>query len=101
MDQVVEFIHVHILVLCFIILLTVIVKIIAVINYKGFSLPAIFGSFFRMYNYRQRGDTLNEKRRAYMRLNNRINRFLYLCVVIFLIMLAIYRGDLFMANPAA
>ena len=95
MDQVVSFIHSLMPVLYILMAVAVILKIIMVINNRGFKVPVILASFFRIYKNREQTDTLNKKKRLYMKYSNLLNYFLHASVLLFLLMLAIYRGDIF------
>jgi len=75
--------------------LAFILKIILVFNTKGFDLPALIISFFKLYGESQLNMTTNKKRFNYMKYNNYLNYFLYFFVLLFVIMLLIFQKDMF------
>jgi hypothetical protein len=94
MDPIFEALHSAMPVLFILAALAIIVKIVMVIYSKGLSLPAIFVSFFRVYSKSQR-NTSSVRRKNFMRYNNYINFFLYGVIILFIILLIIYQGNIF------
>ena len=74
--------------------LAFIIKFILVVNSKGFDLPALFISFFKIYSKSQR-NTSSQRRKVFMKYNNFINYFLYVAFTLFIILLIIYQGGMF------
>lgn len=73
--------------------LLVILKIIVTTRYKGFDFTAFILSFFKLYVIKGRG--YSSKRKRYMRSNNLLNLSLYALFLLFLVMLIVYKGDVF------
>ncbi len=95
MDQIFQALHNAMPVLYVVTFLAVVLKIIIVINFKGFDALVIFMSFFRVYKRTQRESTGNRKRRAFMLYNNYINYYIYFFMALFLLMFIIFRSDMF------
>jgi len=95
MDQLIILIHEIMLLLYVASGLAIIIKIIMVINKKGFDLPSIIISFFRIYGKAERMHDRNKKRLKYMQYNNWLNYLIYTTLVLFVIMLAIYQQNIF------
>ncbi|WP_153797870.1 hypothetical protein [Foetidibacter luteolus] len=55
--------------------IAVIIKILYVFNVRGFDVPVLMLSFFRIYH--RRGHSSSRKRQEYMLVNNCINIYLY------------------------
>ena len=73
--------------------LLVILKIIITTRYKGFDFTAFILSFFKLYVITGRG--YSSKRKKYMRYTNLLNLALYAFLLLFLLMLIIFKGNVF------
>ena len=91
MDQALEILRNIIPYLHVITAILIIVKAIFVFRNKGFNVPAVIGSFFRIYSQSDVQTSHNEARRQYMRVNNFINYYLYLWIFLSIIMLVVYQ----------
>jgi len=99
MDQFFETIYNYLPAMYMAMLVAVIIKVIAVFYYRGFKAGALVRNFFRLYKKHERLKAVdNKKRLFFMQLTNTINIFLYVCIAIFLLMLAIYQGSIFSKN---
>ena len=67
-------------------------KMIVVFRAKGFNIPAVFVSFFRIYSKSKRYMTNNISRQQYMRINNYINYYLYIWILITIIILLVFHN---------
>jgi len=94
MDFIIEALHAAMPVLLILTGLAIIFKFILVMYNKGFDLPAVFISFFKIYSKSQRS-TSSERRKNYMRYNNFINYYLYIFIVLFIVVLISYQGAMF------
>ena len=73
-------------------IILVIVKTVLVFRAKGFNVPAVVGSFFRIYSQSDLQTSHNITRRQYMRTNNFINYYFYLWIFITIIMLVVFQS---------
>ncbi|HWB25482.1 MAG TPA: hypothetical protein VG738_08370 [Chitinophagaceae bacterium] len=94
MDQILEILHLVMPALYILAGIAIIAKVFFVVSNKGFNLPAIIISFFRIYT-RDKFNTANVKRKNFMRANNYINYFLYAVTALFILQLIVYQGDVF------
>lgn len=97
MDFVFELLHQAMPAVYVLAALAFIIKFILVINNKGFDLVAVVISFFKVYNKSQR-NTASPRRRAFMKFNNLLNYILYGCIILFLLLLLIFQGNMFTPN---
>jgi len=91
MDQVLEILRNIIPYLHVITAILVVVKAFFVFRNKGFNVPAVIGSFFRIYSQSDVQTSHNETRRQYMRINNFINYYLYFWVFVTIIMIVVFQ----------
>jgi len=94
MDFVFQLLHQAMPVVYVLAALAFILKFILVIYNKGFDLPAVFISFFKVYSKSQR-NTASLRRKGFMKYNNLLNFVLYGCIILFLVLLIIYQGNMF------
>lgn len=94
MEKVFIFIHSAMPIVYVLVAVLIIFKMVMVSRYKEFSFLVIFLSFFKIYTFTN-GATHSRKRKKYMLYNNVINLFVYLSFVLFLLMLIIYKGNIF------
>ena len=73
--------------------IALITKMIIVFRKKGFNIPAVFVSFFRIYSKSERYMTNNTNRQQYMKVNNYINYYLYTWIFITVIILLVFHGN--------
>lgn len=73
--------------------LLIVLKIIITTRYKGFDFTAFVLSFFKLYIIKGRG--YSSKRKRYMRYTNLLNLALYAFLLLFLLMLIIFKGNVF------
>lgn len=88
MDSTLEFLHSIIKVLHFLAAFAVILKCVIVFKSKGFNMPAVITSFFRIYTKSDFYMSSNQNRKQFMRTNNVINYYLWIwlfCVIIHLV----------------
>ncbi|HVX49734.1 MAG TPA: hypothetical protein VHB48_06225 [Chitinophagaceae bacterium] len=98
MDQVFELVHAVMPVLYIIAILAIIAKIVVVSLNKGFNLPAIIVSFFKIYGKSQLTSDRSARRKNYMRANNYLNYCIYTVFILFVLMLITYQGNVFIYN---
>jgi len=92
MDSIFDVLHMVMPVLYVIAAIALLAKIVLVFYYKGFDLPALVISFFKVYSKSQR-NTASDRRKGFMRYNNWLNYYLYLVVLLFLLMLIVFQGN--------
>lgn len=98
MDEVITFLH-HAMLLCGpLFVAAIIAKVIMISSQRGFDVPAIASSFFRLYKGWEKRRAKKQSRRNFMRWNNRINYFLYTYVALFFVLLLVYLDDIFKYN---
>ena len=68
-----------------------VLKVIIVFRNKGFDLPAVIISFFRVYSDSDKYMTNNKARQQYMIINNYINYYIYVWALITLIVFIIFK----------
>ncbi len=90
MDRYIIFIHDILPVLNIMAGLAIIIKIILVFRIRDFNVPNVLASFFKIYDGSERSTTTNPKRILFMNINNIINYYLYLWVIIVLLINIIY-----------
>jgi hypothetical protein len=95
MDSVIQIIHEAMPFFYVLAALAIIAKIVLVFSNKGFDLPALIISFFRLYGESEKKMTTNKRRINYMNFNNYINIYLYSFLLLFVIMLLIFQKDIF------
>jgi hypothetical protein len=95
MDSVIELIHELMPALCIIALLAFAFKTVLVFSYKGFDIPALIVSFFRLYGSAEKEMASQKKRVNYMKLNNYINYYFYIFSFLFILMLVIFKKKIF------
>ena len=71
----------------------VLVKAIITTRYKGFDFTTFVLSFFKLYVIKGRG--YSSKRKRYMFYTNLLNLALYAFLLLFLLMLIIFKGNIF------
>ncbi len=72
--------------------IALIIKMVIIFRTKGFDVPAVFVSFFRIYSKSEQYMTNNIARRQYMRMNNYINYYLYTWILITIIILLVFQN---------
>jgi len=77
MDYSLEVLHNIIIYLHILTVIVIILKFVIVIRNKGFDVPTVVSSFFRVYTKSDLYMSNNQARRQYMRLNNLINYYIY------------------------
>jgi len=95
MDDIVSFLHNAVLLCSPVFILAIIAKIILVLKRKGFNLPAIIISFFKIYKRWEKQKAKTPGKKNFMVWSNRINYFLYSYTLLFIVMLLIYMDDIF------
>ncbi len=93
MDEVIDTLHWIVLVSLPLAGIVIIFKIYFVFTKRGFS-PALFTNFFRIYKSHE-FITSRTARKRYMTVNNWLNYFLYTSIFLFLILLSVYKKDIF------
>gem|GEM_PF-2554294 len=71
--------------------IALLLKSVIVFRRKGFNLPEYMISFFRIYTGSEREMTHSTSRLRYMRINNLINFYIYLWIMITLIIFIVFR----------
>ena len=94
MDLIFDVLHAVMPVLYVIAAIALLAKIVLVFYYKGFDLPALIISFFKIYSKSQR-NTASDRRKGFMRYNNLLNYYLYTVLVLFFLMLIVFQGNVF------
>jgi len=92
MDQFLEFLHNILPGLHVLAAIAFIVKMIIVFRNKGFNLPALFVSLFRIYSRSDKYMTNNKARQQYIVMNNYINYYLYIWAFITLIVFIVFQS---------
>ncbi len=92
MDFIFDVLHAAMPVLYVIAAIALLVKIVLVFYHKGFDVPALIVSFFKIYSKSQR-NTASERRKGFMRYNNLLNYYLYTVLILFLLMLIVFQGN--------
>ena len=70
----------------------VVIKIIMAVNKRGLNMVPLVWSFFKVYSRNEIYSVSNQKRRLYMRVNNFINLYLYLWIILTLLLIVIYKA---------
>ncbi len=91
MEKVLIFIHTSMPVLYVVILLAIVIKIVIVSKYRSPDFVLIFLSFFKIYAQSEYATNSNS-RKKYMLYNNLINFAIYAFLLLFILMLIIFRG---------
>lgn len=68
------------------------VKATVVFKNRGFNIPAVILSVFRLYSKSEMNMTNNETRQKYMKINNLLNYYLYGWALILLILLLVFQS---------
>lgn len=69
----------------------ILLKMILVFQKKGFDMPALFLSFFRIYSKRDLYISDRNTRQRYMKVNNFINYYLYFWMLVTILILIVYQ----------
>ncbi len=91
-DNLFEFLHTILPALHIVAGIALIIKMVIIFRTKGFDVPAVFVSFFRIYSKSEQYMTNNIARRQYMRMNNYINYYLYTWILITIIILLVFQN---------
>jgi hypothetical protein len=94
MEKAFIFIHSVMPIVYGLVVVLVIFKTVLVSRYKSLTFLDVFLSFFKIYISTE-GLTRGRRRRKYMVYNNAINLFVYISFALFLLMLLIYKGNIF------
>jgi len=94
MDFIFDLLHAAMPVLYVIGAIALLLKVILVFYYKGFDLPALVISLFKIYTPSKR-NAASARRKSFMRYNNLINYYLYALLLLFLLMLIVFQGNIF------
>lgn len=89
-DWILEMIGAIILWLHILAIIAIIFKTILVFQNKGFNLPAVFSSFFRIYSHSDRAMTESVGRRRFMKWNNLVNYYIYTWIILTVIVLVVF-----------
>jgi hypothetical protein len=90
MDRMLQFLHGIIIYLHILAGIAIMVKTFFIFRTKGFDIPAVVTSFFRLYTKSDLIMSHNLARRQYMKLNNWINYYIYSWMLITLIIIVVF-----------
>ena len=90
MDRIFQILYSIVPILHIIAACALIFKAIIVFRNKGFSVPAVMTSFFRIYSSSDMRMTSNEARQQYMKINNFINYYLYAWLFLTLVIIIVF-----------
>jgi len=93
MDQVINFLHEILPFLHILAAIAVVVKFVVVFDQKGFDVPAVMLSFFRIYSKDHLQMSSRKRRSQYMRLNNIINIYLYAWVFLTVLLFIVFHNS--------
>ena len=91
-DSFLEFLYKILPVLHILAGIALIMKMIIIFRIKGFNVPAVFVSFFRIYSKGERYMTNNTARQQYMKMNNYLNYYFYIWMLITVIILLVFHN---------
>ncbi|QEC65829.1 hypothetical protein FRZ67_00370 [Panacibacter ginsenosidivorans] len=92
MDYSLEVLHNIIIYLHILTVIAIILKIVLVFRSKGFDVPAVVSSFFRVYTKSDLYMSNNQSRKQYMRLNNLINYYIYGWLLATIIIIVVFHS---------
>lgn len=82
MDRLLELLNQSIPYLHLLTAVILLLKVVIVLLNKGIDVIAVIGSFFRIYSYAEVDMTTDTGRQSYMKLNNYINIYLYVWMLL-------------------
>jgi ACR3 family arsenite efflux pump ArsB len=92
-DSFLEFLYKILPALHVLAVIALLLKMIVIFRAKGFNIAAVFASLFRIYTRSERYMTNNINRQQYMRINNYINYYLYIWILITIIILLVFQSQ--------
>ena len=92
MDRFLEILYMAIPYLHLLAGLAVIIKAVIVFRNKGFNVPALFTSFFRIYSKSDFYMSSNQHRRQFMRMNNYLNYYIYGWLIATFIVIVVFQS---------
>lgn len=92
MDRVLQLIHISIPVLNLITAGIILLKGILIFLNRGFDVPAVIASLFRIYSFSELNMTSDNPRQLYMKMNNILNYFVYCWMLIAIIHFVIFKS---------
>lgn len=92
MDRVLQLIHISFPVLNLIIAGIILLKGILIFLNRGFDVPAVIASIFRIYSFTELNMTSDHPRQTYMKVNNFLNYCIYVWVLIAIIHFVIFKS---------
>ena len=84
LDRIIPMLHI-------LVLIAIILKTALIFLNKGFDIPAVFASFFRIYAKSEFAMTDNSSRQFYMKMNNILNYYCYVWIVLTLINIVVFQ----------
>lgn len=82
MDRLLELLNQSIPYLHLLTAVILLLKVVIVLMNKGIDVIAIIGSFFRIYSYAEVDMTTDTSRQGYMKMNNYLNIYLYVWILL-------------------
>jgi len=92
MDQILEVLHALTPFLHVLTAILIVLKSVMVFRNKGFNIPALVASFFRIYTRSDVVMSHNAARRQYMHINNWINYYIYCWIFITIIIIVVFQS---------